>query len=146
MTRRTIAAVALAITALAGCGGGGDDADEPADETTTTGAEAAASEPAIPGLELLDAEPVDDALRPLLSWSPFDGASRYSVLVLDADGAAVWAWEGADTQVHLGGGTDEPLPDDVEGPTTERAATWFVVAHDAEGTPVAASAEFRFGD
>jgi len=141
--RRRLAIAFLAGVALTACGGGDDGEPDAAGASTTT--DGGDGGPAVPGLELLEAEAVEgDELRPLLSWSAFDGAARYSVLVFDGDGAAYWAWEGADTQVHLGGGTDEPLPDGSEGPTTERAATWFVVAHDDGGEPVAASPELSF--
>ena len=127
---------------LAACGGGDDpdDSGSPATRATAT-TDASATEPAVPGVELLEVEPVDtSAPRPLFAWAAVNGAARYSLLVLGDDGAAYWAWEGAETQVHLGGGTDEPLPDDAEGPTVDHAASWFVVAHDEAGTPIAASA------
>lgn len=139
-----LAAVAVVSGLLGACGGDDDAAGDRDDETTTTAAGdgTPSDEPAVPGLDAIAVDPVDgDALRPLLSWEPVDGAARYSLLVFDDAGDAYWAWEGTATQVHLGGGVDDPLPDEAEGPTAEVADSWFVVAHDAGGAPIAASPE-----
>lgn len=76
-------------------------------------------------------------VRPLLEWSPVDGASWYIVTVFAPDGAAYWSWTGESTTVHVGG---EPrLDDDVPGPSIVDGMAWAVTALDAELVPIAVS-------
>lgn len=143
--KRRLGGIACGLVLLVTGACGGDD--EPSDAeggagTTTTAAGAAERVAAVPGIDVIEVDEVDTSeARPLFAWAPVEGAARYSLLVFGEDGSAYWAWDGTDTQVHLGGGRDEPLPEDAEGPTIEHATSWFVVASAPDGTPLAASAE-----
>lgn len=74
---------------------------------------------------------------PTFEWEPVDGAVAYRMVVLDAGGQAVWAWEGPDTSVSLGGVPDRP--EGAEGPVLTPGSTWSVAALDERGHVVAAS-------
>lgn len=75
--------------------------------------------------------------RPVLAWEPVDGADHYAVVVLDPDGQPYWGWRTADTVVRVGVGD---RAEGVPGPRVADGMTWSVVAHGADGIPVAASA------
>jgi hypothetical protein len=70
--------------------------------------------------------------HPRFEWQPVPGAARYTLLLLDAEGRPYWAWEGAETAVYLGGGS-QPPPEDSAGPILLRPMQWYVLAFDAEG-------------
>lgn len=145
MTRSTILlTVALLVAAC-----GGSDSSEQAEqtqpteqaqqaettavaETTTTTEVTARSSP----LDEVMIEPADSGPRPLLSWTPVDGAATYRVIVLSADGTPHWAWTGAETQINVGGFADPSLP----GAIVFEPMTWSVAALDGEGLPLAMSA------
>lgn len=76
-------------------------------------------------------------IRPLLEWSPVDGASHYMVVVYAPDGSPYWTWTGAATSVHVGG--DPVLADDRPGPSVVDGMTWGIVALDDEIVPIASS-------
>lgn len=76
-------------------------------------------------------------VRPLLEWSPVDGATWYMVTVFAPDGTAYWSWTGESTSVHVGG---EPrLDDDVPGPSIVDGMAWAVTALDGDLVPIAVS-------
>lgn len=152
-TQRVLLLVMASALSLAGagCSGGtSSTADEPgasqtaedevaenADETTDTTVEVSEETSSgavryLPELSLEDAAP---GPRPLLKWAPVDGASRYTLFVLGADGSPYWAWSGSETAVHLGG-FDDP---DAVGPWVHESMTWTVAAADAAGNPIAIS-------
>ncbi len=136
MTRRPAFALAgmlilAACTGGAGAGDGGVAGDGgTVDEPIGEGAVAAAVE--------LTAPPEEGAGEtPTFEWEPVDGATAYRLVVLDAEGRAVWAWEGPATSVALGGVPDRP--EGGEGPVLTPSSTWSVAALDADGHVVAAS-------
>ena len=77
--------------------------------------------------------------RPLLAWSPVAGAADYVVTLQLPDGTAYWAWHGAETEVWLGGTAEQP-PSGAEGPILTGPMSLQVIAVDAAGAPVGASA------
>ena len=76
--------------------------------------------------------------RPAFSWDAVDGAASYMLAVLTAEGEPLWAWSGAETTVILGGWPEPPIAE-APGPLLLGPGTWFVVAFDAAGLPVANS-------
>ncbi len=75
---------------------------------------------------------------PLFSWEPVPAAEAYQVVVSGPAGP-IWAWEGPDPRIRFGGLTDEP-PADYGGPSLDGPGCWSVVALDADGHVIAASA------
>ncbi len=153
--RALLVFAASALTLLgAGCGGGQtpSTANEPnvdqaaedgvakdADGTGSVAIEETTPEesgledaPYLPELLLGGAE---SGPRPLLTWAAVDGTARYTLVVLDSDGAPYWAWSGTETTIHLGG-FDDP---DAIGPWVHEPMTWTVAATDADGKPLAIS-------
>lgn len=74
---------------------------------------------------------------PTFEWEPVEGSAAYRLVVLDAEGQPVWAWEGPDTTVALGGVPERP--EGAEGPVLTAGSTWSVAALDGEGHVVAVS-------
>ena len=111
---------------------------DPPQTTSTSGTEPETSDRPLryPGIATTDAEP---GSNPLLSWTPFDGATLYRVVVLDPDGDPYWAWSGTETAVHLGGSA---TPTAV-GARVFGEMTWQVSAYDADGAPLAISERRR---
>lgn len=89
-------------------------------------------------VELAATEP--NQPRPVLSWAPVDGAVRYALVVLDADGVPYWAWTGADPSIRFGGRGEG---DDGQVPFLHEAMTWRVSAYDADDRIVAISEPAR---
>jgi hypothetical protein len=87
---------------------------------------------------LLSPATTDAGERPAFSWAGVDGAASYALAVLTAAGEPLWAWHGAATDVILGGWSAPP-PAEAFGPLLIDQATWFVVAFDAAGLPIANS-------
>jgi hypothetical protein len=81
----------------------------------------------------------DVGAQPLFEWQAVEDAARYVLLVIDTDGRAYWSWEGAETAVYLGGGTDVP-PEDSAGPKLLRPMTWMVFAFDEAESLIGVSA------
>lgn len=76
-------------------------------------------------------------IRPLLEWSPVEGAAYYMVVVYAPDGSPYWTWTGVATSVHVGG---EPVLDDERpGPSVVDGMTWGIVALDDQIAPIAFS-------
>ncbi len=108
----------------------------PATATTTTAAPADGDLRSLADLgtvELVD--PAPPGIRPVLAWRPVEGADRYRVVVLDADGAPYWGWLGTETTVPFGGAeTDDGLLASVFEPMT-----WTVTAIGPDGRTLAIS-------
>lgn len=79
--------------------------------------------------------------KPLFAWESIPGANRYHLIVFDETGEPYWAWEGAQTQVYMGGSETQP-PADSDGPLVGAGYAWTVVAYDANGK-ILASSELR---
>lgn len=133
---RQLLTVALAflltlILALAasGCGSSGDGSGESA------GTPIDASLPSI-NLKAPATEGAGEV--PAFEWDAVDGAERYRLVVLDGDGQPLWAWNGAETKVNLGGLPGE-RPEGTPGPVITPGSTWSVAAFDAEGNALAVS-------
>jgi hypothetical protein len=69
---------------------------------------------------------------PTFQWTAVPGAVRYQLFVRDAQGGPIWAWEGTDTSVRLGGLSID-LPAGAPGPRLTPGATWLVLALGADG-------------
>lgn len=67
--------------------------------------------------------------QPTISWPAVDGAATYRVTVLQDEGPA-WAWEGAATEVVLGGGDQDGGG---RGFRLTSGAVLTVTAHGADG-------------
>jgi hypothetical protein len=76
--------------------------------------------------------------RPAFAWEAVEGAASYQLAVLTADGEPLWAWAGSETTAILGGWPEAPIPE-APGPLLQGPGTWFVVAFDADGVPIANS-------
>ncbi|MGH2677634.1 MAG: hypothetical protein ACRDHB_04655 [Actinomycetota bacterium] len=74
---------------------------------------------------------------PTFEWRRVDGAAVYRLAVLNADGAVIWAWQGSETSVVLGG--VEGRPEGETGPVLTRGSTWSVLAVDGQGRVVGVS-------
>jgi hypothetical protein len=89
-------------------------------------------------LQLLEPATTAAGNRPAFRWTAVQGATSYLLAILDAANEPVWAWQGAATEVILGG-WDQPPPDDAPGPLITGPGQWFVVAVGADGVPIANS-------
>lgn len=76
--------------------------------------------------------------KPLFAWEPVNDAKRYQLIVFDETGEPYWAWEGAKTQIYMGGTETEP-PEDSSGPFIDTGYTWAVVAYGSDEQIVATS-------
>jgi hypothetical protein len=74
----------------------------------------------------------------VFEWQPVEGAVTYRLWVLNAEGEPIWAWEGEDTSVRLGG-LEEERPEGHPGPVITPGSTWTVSALDADGHALALS-------
>jgi hypothetical protein len=132
VSRAPLAAI-LALL-LAGCTGGSG----PDPEVSTPSPGVPITAPGLAEVVLL-APPTEGAGEvPTFSWEPVDGAVGYRLFVLDAQSEPVWAWQGPETTVALGGLTVE-RPDGEAGPVITPGSRWSVAALDAEGGVVAVS-------
>lgn len=77
---------------------------------------------------------------PVFGWNPIEGAYFYRLSLL-TDGGPLWAWEGTQTSVRLGGYTAEPAPGATALRLTE-PGWWSVSALDYAGELIAISALF----
>ena len=109
---------------------------------TTVAAPDQAGQPIDVGLAPLDLlEPATSGAgdHPTFRWAAVNGASTYLLAILTAEHVPVWAWQGAVTEVVLGG-WDQAPPPEAPGPRLSGPSQWFVVALDASGLPLANSA------
>lgn len=136
MTRTRAASAVLALgLALGGCSG---------HHKTTAGQPAAPAShlatPAGVGEVRLTAPPEHGAgTAPTFAWAPVPGADRYQLFVRDAQGRALWAWEGTGASVRMGGLSID-LPAGAAGPRLAPDATWLVLALGTDGKVRAVSA------
>ena len=91
-----------------------------------------------PLVALLGPGSIGAGAYPVFRWLPVAAAERYQLVVSVAAGP-IWAWEGSATEIRLGAVASEP-PAGYGGPSLTETACWSVVALDAEGHAVAASA------
>lgn len=78
-------------------------------------------------------------VKPHFQWQAVEKADRYQIILFDSSGMPYWAWEGAATEIYLGG-TQAAPPDDAEGPILSSNSSWVVYAFDTEGQFLAVSA------
>ena len=133
MSRRFLLVAVWALLVAASCTGGGDGAADGGPAGEPLGGDAAPGE----AVELVAPGEDDAGETPTFEWEPVEGASTYRLVVLNAQGQATWAWEGAETSVPLGGVADRP--EGSEGPVLTPGSSWSVAALDAEGHVLAAS-------
>lgn len=95
------------------------------------------SAPGVANISLLT-DTTGAGLKPLFVWEPVTSANRYQLVVFDEAGEPYWAWEGAKTQIYMGG-TDSQPPDDSSGPSVDRGYSWAVVAYGSDDRMIAAS-------
>lgn len=166
LVRAVAIGLALGLGAVA-CGGGDSDAADSTDERARTEdavaesgvpesdvtedareaddpAPAEAPPPSGPPLleglapiEVLGPPESEAGETPLFRWSPVEGASTYDLVVLSPD-APIWAWQGPETRIYMGGLEIEP-PEGLSVPVIVTGSCWSVVALDAEDQLVAAS-------
>lgn len=108
----------------------------PATSTTTT----VPDEPLLAALDLVVVRAplgADAGPTPEFAWEPVDGAGDYRLVVLGPAGP-IWAWQGTDTSVWLGGTSVEPPPGSTRLAIVEETC-WSVVARADDGAIVAAS-------
>ena len=91
-----------------------------------------------PLVALLAPSSIGAGAYPVFRWEPVAAAENYQ-LVVSAAAGPIWAWEGSATEIRLGAVASEP-PAGYGGPSLTEAVCWSVVALDAEGHAVAASA------
>lgn len=92
----------------------------------------------LPQLEVLGPPEARAGEVPLFTWERVEEAATYHLVVLGPDGP-LWAWEGEETEVLLGALPFE-RPPGMGGPVIVAGTCWSVVALDADGHVVAASA------
>lgn len=68
---------------------------------------------------------------PTFEWAPIDGAALYRLAVLGSEGP-IWAWEGPETTVNLGGLVGD-RPEGMAGPVVLAGTSWSVAAFDEAG-------------
>ncbi|MBU2602616.1 MAG: hypothetical protein KKA32_10705 [Actinobacteria bacterium] len=153
LTRSTAAiAASLLVLLLAGCGSSTESGSEGV-TTTTAGGAGAGTATTNEVVEETPGTPIDAGLAPIeltgpatsgagevptFEWEAVDGAARYRLVVLDGDGEPLWAWNGAETSVNLGG-LPEERPADISGPIITPGSSWSVAAFAADGSPLAVS-------
>lgn len=121
MSRLTLLAVAAALVITACSSGDGTPPDSSADRPVTS----------VDGFAAIGPLEAATGSVPRFEWSPINGAAAYRLAVLGPDGP-IWAWEGTETSVNLGGLTSE-RPEDMPGPVIVDGTSWSVAAIDATG-------------
>ena len=114
----------------AGCGSSDDGGRK---ETAGTPIDAG-----LPAINLIAPDTTGAGEVPGFEWEAVEGAARYRLVVLDGSGAILWAWNGAEAKVNLGGLPGE-RPEGVSGPVITAGSSWSVVAFDAGGDALAVS-------
>lgn len=75
---------------------------------------------------------------PHFEWRAVDGAASYRLFILDGAGAPLWAWQGPETSVWMGG-TSRQRREGEAGPSIVAGSTWTIAALDAEDHVLAIS-------
>jgi hypothetical protein len=136
----TVFSLSVLACSLSG-GGNGDQPEAPTNVSPTEQAEVQSepfiSAPGVASVKLLT-DVTGVGTKPLLKWESVTSANRYQLIVFDETGESYWAWEGAETQIYMGG-TDTQPPDDSSGPSISAGYSWSVVAYGADGKVIAAS-------
>ena len=128
----TLVAALLGILFVAGCGSSagagaaGGTADAPIDAS-------------LPAINLTAPGLTGAGEVPTFEWEAVSGAARYRLVVLNGSGAPLWAWNGTETRVNLGGLPGD-RPEGVSGPVIDTGSSWSVAAFDANGKTLATSA------
>ncbi len=144
--RTAIAAVVLVLV-VGGCSSSspsGTPANSVAGTTPTviesTTSTPASEQPLVDGfieLELLEPSSAVSDRAPVFRWQPVAGAATYRLAIVD-DTGPIWAWQGAATDVRLGGLAEE-RPAGFAGPVLTPGSRWSVVALADDGTVIAVS-------
>lgn len=92
----------------------------------------------LPAIKLIAPATTGVGEVPMFEWESVSGADRYRLVVIDGNGAMLWAWNGPETRVNLGGYPDK-RPEGVSGPVITAGSTWSVSAFDQAGKPLAVS-------
>jgi hypothetical protein len=130
-----VAVCAALVTAACTSGGGAGEGEAAGDGGNV---DEPIGQGAVEGTVELVAPPEEGAGEtPTFEWEPVEGAAAYRLVVLDAEGQPVWAWEGPDTTVALGGVPDRP--EGAEGPVPPPGSTWSVAALGGDGHVLAVS-------
>jgi Tol biopolymer transport system component len=129
--------VGFAALALAGSGAPAAELDEPGVERHAPSALAAAPSKGLKKVVVLGPPERNAGKTPVFAWKPVRGASTYQLVVLAPDGP-LWAWQGEQTKVRLGGLPGKPPPG-LSGPILVAGSCWSVAALDDAGHVVAAS-------
>lgn len=147
MLGSVIVAVSLALVAPIG------DAAPPAGEGSTaapvtseptTSVAVGAEQPGEPldfglaPLPLIAPAVTEAGQRPTFTWEPVAGAAAYTLAVVTDTGEPLWAWQGPETTVIIGGWPETPPPE-APGPLLLGPSSWFVMALDGDGRPIANS-------
>jgi hypothetical protein len=123
--KRLVLLIGAAII-VAACGSGGT-----VPTSDTPGSGPVVGEAGLTALEPLTAE---IGSVPRFEWEPVDGAVEYRLAVLGPKGP-IWAWEGSETSVNLGGLTGD-RPELMPGPVVVLGTSWTVAAFDASGAVI----------
>lgn len=131
---------ATATTTPSGTPASAEPTPTTAPTTTTSTSTAPPLEPLLPGVPVLEIVSPEGAAGdvPLFEWEPLDAAASYRLVVLGPDGP-IWAWQGEETAIWLGGYSVEP-PAGATPITIVDETCWSVMARDEAGALVAASA------
>jgi hypothetical protein len=107
-------------------------------EATTTSA-AAPGEPFIAGVDTIEQTTAASGggIRPLLAWTPVEGAGAYVVMVYTEAGEPYWSAFTSESSVYVGGPLQ--IPAGRTGPNVAPGYTWSVYAEDSDGSLLAAS-------
>jgi hypothetical protein len=127
----------LLIGLLAGC-----HASRPAHvgrSATSAGASHLATPAGVGEVQLVAPPEHGAGATPMFRWNAVSGADRYQLFVRDAQGQPIWAWQGGDTSVRLGG-LSIVAPAGAAGPRLTAGATWLVLALANDGGVRAVSA------
>lgn len=122
----------IVIVTVTGCGsssGGNGGGDEVSGTPMDTG---------LPQIKLLKPAASGGGEVPNFAWEAVQDATRYRLVVTDAAGKFLWAWNGADTAVNLGGLPGD-RPADISGPVITPGCNWSVIAFNAAGKAMSAS-------
>ncbi len=108
-------------------------------DTTTTTSGAAPDDPVIAGIDSIEQTTATSGggIRPLLEWSPVDGAATYIVMVYTESGESYWSAYTSESSTYVGGPLQ--IPEGRTGPNVADGYTWSVYAEDAAGVLLAAS-------